>query len=116
MSVLDPTDTFVRRHVGPSDDDVAEMLRVLGYDSLEALADATIPASIRTKTLSLTPLPGRSAGSNPKGTEKSGDSPTSNVPDHPAGVTPTTVNATLLSTAVRPRTSGSSPKRRSQYP
>ena len=59
MSLLDPTDTFVRRHVGPSEDDVAEMLQVLGYDSLEALADATIPASIRTKTLSLTPLPGQ---------------------------------------------------------
>ena len=35
------------------------MLEVLGYDSLEALIDATLPASIRTKALELTPLPGQ---------------------------------------------------------
>jgi glycine dehydrogenase len=56
-----PTDTFARRHIGPSEADVAEMLAALGYASLEALADATIPASIRTKPLALTPLPGQQA-------------------------------------------------------
>ena len=58
-SVLDPSDTFARRHIGPSDADIAEMLSFLGYDSLDALSDATVPASIRTKTLELTPLPGQ---------------------------------------------------------
>ena len=56
---LDPTDTFVRRHIGPRDHDIAEMLALLGYASLESLADAALPASIRTKPLELTPLPGQ---------------------------------------------------------
>ncbi|GAC1647736.1 MAG: aminomethyl-transferring glycine dehydrogenase [Gemmatimonadaceae bacterium] len=41
------TDTFVRRHVGPSPADVQAMLGVLGYASVDQLIDATIPASIR---------------------------------------------------------------------
>jgi glycine dehydrogenase len=61
MARLDPTDTFVERHIGPSERDVAEMLELLGYESLEALADATVPVSIRTKSLDLTPLPGQQA-------------------------------------------------------
>ncbi len=56
---IDPTDTFVRRHIGPREHDADEMLAVVGYGSLEALADATIPAAIRTKPLTLTPLPGQ---------------------------------------------------------
>jgi glycine dehydrogenase len=56
---LDPTDTFVRRHIGPTEADVTDMLETVGYASLDALADATIPASIRTKSLELTPLPGQ---------------------------------------------------------
>ena len=44
---LAPTDTFVRRHVGPSDACVAAMLEVVGYPSLSALADAVVPAGIR---------------------------------------------------------------------
>ena len=47
---LDPTDTFVRRHLGPSDADIASMLADLGFGSLEDLMTATIPASIRVKT------------------------------------------------------------------
>jgi glycine dehydrogenase len=46
-SLLSPTDTFVRRHIGPRDHDVAEMLKLLGYDSLDALTDAAVPAAIR---------------------------------------------------------------------
>ncbi|MEI2764327.1 MAG: aminomethyl-transferring glycine dehydrogenase [Dermatophilaceae bacterium] len=38
---------FVSRHVGPRDADVAEMLSVLGQDSLAALVDAAVPSSIR---------------------------------------------------------------------
>jgi glycine dehydrogenase len=45
---LDPLDTFARRHIGPSDADIAEMLAFLGHESLEALTAATIPASIRS--------------------------------------------------------------------
>ncbi|MEE2675010.1 MAG: glycine dehydrogenase (aminomethyl-transferring), partial [Myxococcota bacterium] len=58
-SRLNPTDTFARRHIGPGERDVADMLSALGYPSLEALADATIPASIRSKSFALTPLPGQ---------------------------------------------------------
>src|SRR3954470_17586572 len=41
--------SFVPRHIGPSDADVGAMLELLGYDSLDALIDATIPAGIRLK-------------------------------------------------------------------
>jgi glycine dehydrogenase len=40
-------ESFVPRHVGPDERDVAEMLKTLGYESLDALIDATIPARIR---------------------------------------------------------------------
>jgi glycine cleavage system P protein (glycine dehydrogenase) len=42
-------DSFVPRHIGPSDADVAAMLELLGYDSLDALIDATVPAGIRLR-------------------------------------------------------------------
>src|SRR5690349_8158686 len=42
-------DSFVPRHIGPSDADVSAMLELLGYDSLDALIDATVPAAIRLK-------------------------------------------------------------------
>ena len=40
---------FAIRHLGLSEDDRAEMLRVIGVDSVEALLDATIPAAIRLR-------------------------------------------------------------------
>jgi glycine dehydrogenase len=43
----DPATSFVPRHIGPTPADVAAMLEVLGYDSLDALIDATVPAGIR---------------------------------------------------------------------
>ena len=43
----DPTDFANRRHIGPSPDEMAEMLRVVGADSLDALIDETVPAAIR---------------------------------------------------------------------
>jgi glycine dehydrogenase len=46
-SALTHTDTFVRRHVGPDGAEIATMLDALGYDSLDALVDATIPGPIR---------------------------------------------------------------------
>ena len=42
-------DSFVPRHVGPGEADVAAMLGELGYPTLDALIDATIPAGIRLK-------------------------------------------------------------------
>jgi glycine dehydrogenase len=40
-------DSFIPRHIGPSDADVGAMLEALEYPSLDALIDATVPASIR---------------------------------------------------------------------
>src|SRR3982075_1682430 len=40
-------DSFARRHIGPNDDEVAAMLRELGFDNLDALIDATVPKNIR---------------------------------------------------------------------
>ncbi|HTE44703.1 MAG TPA: glycine dehydrogenase (aminomethyl-transferring), partial [Gemmatimonadaceae bacterium] len=48
ISVANAT-SFIPRHIGPSDADVSAMLELLGYDSLDALIDATVPASIRLK-------------------------------------------------------------------
>jgi glycine dehydrogenase len=45
--VLAPSDTFARRHIGPSEVDVAAMLAALGYTSLDELARAVVPAGIR---------------------------------------------------------------------
>jgi glycine dehydrogenase len=41
--------TFVRRHIGPSPRDVADMLETVGAKSLGALMAETLPASIRQK-------------------------------------------------------------------
>ena len=43
-------DTFVRRHIAPSPDDVREMLKALGYETLDEFIDATVPESIRART------------------------------------------------------------------
>jgi glycine dehydrogenase len=42
-------DDFAVRHLGLSENDRAEMLRVIGIDSVEALLNATIPSSIRLR-------------------------------------------------------------------
>ncbi|MBI2710610.1 MAG: aminomethyl-transferring glycine dehydrogenase [Actinobacteria bacterium] len=39
---------FADRHIGPSPDEQARMLRLLGFDSLDDLAAAAVPAGIRT--------------------------------------------------------------------
>ena len=46
-AAIPPAESFVPRHVGPDERDVAEMLKTLGFASLDALMDATIPARIR---------------------------------------------------------------------
>lgn len=45
--VLHPQDTFVHRHIGPTNADITAMLRVLQVASLDALVDETIPQGIR---------------------------------------------------------------------
>ncbi|HTI98941.1 MAG TPA: aminomethyl-transferring glycine dehydrogenase [Dongiaceae bacterium] len=40
-------DQFVHRHIGPNAAEAAEMLKVVGYDSLTALVDAAVPQPIR---------------------------------------------------------------------
>ena len=44
---LNPTDTFVQRHLGPTEADVREMLALLGLQSLQALTDVTVPRDIQ---------------------------------------------------------------------
>src|SRR4051812_39060935 len=46
-NLLNASDTFVRRHVGPNADAIKSMLAELGLDSLDELIDQTIPAAIR---------------------------------------------------------------------
>src|SRR4029077_9256575 len=40
-------DSFARRHIGPSEEEVRSMLREVGFDSVGALIDATVPKDIR---------------------------------------------------------------------
>jgi glycine dehydrogenase len=47
FSSLEPTDQFVRRHIGPSAGETAQMLHELGFASLDGLMDAVVPAGIR---------------------------------------------------------------------
>lgn len=42
-------DVFVNRHIGPRDEDVPQMLKQIGAESIEDLIAKTIPASIRMK-------------------------------------------------------------------
>ncbi|WP_163847221.1 aminomethyl-transferring glycine dehydrogenase [Pseudooceanicola aestuarii] len=43
----DPYDFANRRHIGPSPEEMAQMLEAVGADSLEALIDDTVPQAIR---------------------------------------------------------------------
>ena len=43
---LESRGDFIRRHIGPTRDDVQHMLDALGLDSLEALLERAVPASI----------------------------------------------------------------------
>ncbi|MBC8173870.1 MAG: aminomethyl-transferring glycine dehydrogenase [Chitinophagales bacterium] len=42
-------DTFAKRHIGPGEDDVKEMLKIINATSLDQLIDETIPQNIRNK-------------------------------------------------------------------
>jgi glycine dehydrogenase len=47
---LELPDNFEQRHIGPDEKERADMLRVIGVESLDALIDAAIPQSIRLNT------------------------------------------------------------------
>jgi glycine dehydrogenase len=51
-----PTDQFIHRHIGPNEQQVADMLQTIGVKSIDELVGQTIPANIRLKNnLSLPP-------------------------------------------------------------
>jgi glycine dehydrogenase len=39
---------FIERHIGPNDAEIAHMLRAIGHESLDAMTDAIVPASIKS--------------------------------------------------------------------
>ncbi|MDO4709292.1 MAG: aminomethyl-transferring glycine dehydrogenase [Pseudomonadota bacterium] len=47
LSALENHDAFIARHIGPSSDEIQQMLGLLGFDSLDALTDAIVPDKIR---------------------------------------------------------------------
>lgn len=49
MQSLKHPDLFSERHIGPSESEIHHMLAQLGYESLEAMIQATVPESIRLK-------------------------------------------------------------------
>ncbi|KAJ3130656.1 hypothetical protein HK100_007772 [Physocladia obscura] len=49
LQTLAALDIFARRHIGPSDSDIAEMLKVVGADSLDALTAKAVPSRIHIK-------------------------------------------------------------------
>ncbi len=50
-AALDDSGNFIQRHIGPTPTDVESMLGTLGYPTLDALIDATIPEAIRFRRL-----------------------------------------------------------------
>ncbi len=49
LSTLEGHDEFVGRHIGPNDDEIAQMLGEIGFDSLDKMVDAIVPGSIRQR-------------------------------------------------------------------
>jgi glycine dehydrogenase len=47
LSDLENHAEFIQRHIGPTSEQQTEMARSMGYDSLDALIDDTVPAAIR---------------------------------------------------------------------
>ena len=52
-SLFAPIDTFSERHIGPDDDEASFMLSKLGYKSMDAFIEATVPPKIRIPANSL---------------------------------------------------------------
>jgi len=49
-SILPHPDQFVNRHIGPSPEEVAEMVKLCGHETLDEMTDAVVPKDIRLKT------------------------------------------------------------------
>lgn len=47
MNSMEHPDKFVYRHLGPREEDITDMLKVIGVDSVEKLIHETVPQSIR---------------------------------------------------------------------
>src|SRR3954468_23567568 len=52
---------FVDRHIGPDESAIAEMLKVIGFDSLDSLMDAAVPGRIRAGDSLDLPVPATEA-------------------------------------------------------
>jgi glycine dehydrogenase len=61
LAALEEGTEFARRHIGPGPDDITEMLRVVGAESLEEMASRTVPAAIAGADLSALPPPATEA-------------------------------------------------------
>ena len=57
LTALEDHGEFIRRHVAPSEAEIAAMLREVGAPSLDALVARTVPAAIRESDLSALPPP-----------------------------------------------------------
>ena len=47
LAALEGHDEFVARHVGPSEEEIGEMLAAIGQQSLDSMVEAIVPSSIR---------------------------------------------------------------------
>ncbi len=54
---LEHHDAFIERHIGPNDAEIATMLGVVGYESLEAMTDAIVPGKIKSPAPLALPAP-----------------------------------------------------------
>ncbi|HXT79642.1 MAG TPA: hypothetical protein VN702_08760, partial [Acetobacteraceae bacterium] len=57
LAELEAADGFVRRHIGPSESDIAAMLHTIGAATLDDMAARTVPASIRSNQALVLPDP-----------------------------------------------------------
>jgi glycine dehydrogenase len=57
LLALEDQGEFIRRHIGPSEAEIAEMLKVVGCRDLEDLVAKTVPAAIRGVDFSALPAP-----------------------------------------------------------
>ena len=46
LAALEDHDGFVRRHLGPSEGEIAAMLAAIGAESLDAMTARTVPAAL----------------------------------------------------------------------
>ncbi|MEO8890400.1 MAG: aminomethyl-transferring glycine dehydrogenase, partial [Coleofasciculaceae cyanobacterium] len=49
LQKIAPTDSFTKRHIGPSGAQIEQMLKVLGYSSLDDLINQAVPPAIRLR-------------------------------------------------------------------